>query len=52
MTHVGYLIAAWGGSLAAIAAYARYIVVKGRELTPQVPADRRRWSQTQGVDHV
>ncbi len=52
MTHVGYLVAGWGVSLAVIGLYARYVITKGRELTPLVPADKRRWTQSDGVDHV
>jgi len=43
MTHVGYIIAGWGISLGAIGLYAWSIVRRGRILSSQVPADKRRW---------
>ncbi len=52
MTHVGYLIAGWGGSLAAIGLYARYVVVKGKELTAEVPPGHRRWTEAEGAQRV
>jgi hypothetical protein len=39
-----YVIAAWLIVLGAFAAYAAVTVVRGRSLSKQVPAERRRWS--------
>ena len=46
MTHLGYLIAGWGISLTAIGTYAWTTVRRGRTLSMQVAADRRRWIQS------
>ena len=46
MTHLGYLIAGWGISLGAIGTYALTTVRRGRVLSTQVAADRRRWIQS------
>ncbi|MDQ2648254.1 MAG: heme exporter protein CcmD [Actinomycetota bacterium] len=44
MTHTGYVAAAWGASLVAIAAYALRTVRRGRALSRRVPPEDRRWS--------
>lgn len=44
MTHVGYLAAGWGISLAVLGAYAVRTVRRGRSLAAQVPPEERRWS--------
>lgn len=46
MTHLGYLIAGWGISLGAIGTYAWSTIRRGRTLSMQVAADRRRWIQS------
>lgn len=46
MTHLGYLIAGWGISLGTIGTYAWTTVRRGRSLSMQVAADRRRWIQS------
>lgn len=46
MTHVGYLIAGWGISLAAIGTYTWSVITRGRRLSTQVAADHRRWIQS------
>ena len=43
-THTGYIAAAWGGSLAVLAAYAVRTVRRGRSLSNRVPPEGRRWS--------
>ena len=48
MTHLGYLIAGWGIALGAIALYATSLIRRGKALSAQVPADRRRWISTNG----
>jgi hypothetical protein len=44
MTHVGYVAAGWGISLAVLGAYALRTVRRGRSLAAQVPPEDRRWS--------
>lgn len=46
MTHIGYLIAGWGISLTAIGTYTWSVVSRGKTLSGQVDADRRRWIQS------
>jgi len=46
MTHLGYLIAGWGISLAAIAIYAVSVIRRGKTLAARVPIERRRWITT------
>ena len=43
MTHLGYLLVGWGASLGCGAAYALYLVRRGRALSARVPVERRRW---------
>jgi hypothetical protein len=43
MTHVGYLVVGWGGSLAVLAAYASFLVMRGRAVAAGVPIERQRW---------
>jgi heme exporter protein CcmD len=43
-THAGYIAAAWGASLAVLAAYALRTVRRGRSLSRRVPPEDRRWS--------
>ena len=43
-THVGYLAAGWGISLAVLGAYAVRTVRRGRSLAARVPPEERRWS--------
>ena len=50
MTHLGYLIAGWGISLGAIGTYALTTIRRGRVLSMQVAADRRRWIQSNAND--
>lgn len=50
MTHVGYLIAGWGISLTAIGGYTWSVINRGRTLSGQVAADRRRWIQSNEED--
>ena len=44
MTHVGYVAAGWGISLAVLAAYAVRTVRRGKVLAERVPPEERRWS--------
>jgi hypothetical protein len=43
-THVGYLAAGWGISLAVLGAYTVHVLRRGRALAEQVPPEERRWS--------
>jgi hypothetical protein len=43
-THMGYLAAGWGLSLAVLGGYAIRTVRRGRALAAQVPPEERRWS--------
>jgi len=43
-THVGFLAAGWGISLAVFGAYALRTVRRGRSLAAQIPPEARRWS--------
>jgi hypothetical protein len=49
MTHLGYLIAGWGISLAVLGVYALHVVRRGRRLSALVP-DHRRWLESPGTD--
>lgn len=44
MTHVGYVTAGWGISLAVLGAYAWRTVRRGRALSARVAPEERRWS--------
>ncbi len=44
MTHVGYVAAGWGISLAVLGGYAVRTLRRGRTLAAQVPPEERRWS--------
>ena len=44
MTHVGYVAAGWGISLAVLGGYAVRTLRRGRALAAQVPPEERRWS--------
>lgn len=44
MTHAGYVAVTWGTTFLLIGGYARWLVVRGRRLSRQVPAEDRRWS--------
>ena len=41
---MGYVIAGYAITAGAVGGYAAWILVKGRRLSAQVPAERRRWS--------
>ncbi len=43
MSHVGYLIVGWGGSVVVLGAYALFLVMRGRAVAASVPIERRRW---------
>lgn len=43
MTHLGYVLGAWGLVLGTGALYAAYLMRRGRKLASRVPAERRRW---------
>ena len=43
MTHAGYIIAGWSVGLGTLALYGWSLVRRGRTLSRQVPAERRRW---------
>ena len=44
MTHVAYVVAGWGATTVAIALYAARVIRRGRQLSPLVPPENRRWS--------
>lgn len=52
MTHLGYILAAWGLTLGTGAVYALVLVRRGRSLARRVPAHRRRWMTAAGVGGV
>lgn len=43
MTHLCYVLGAWGLVLGTGALYAAYLMRRGRKLASRVPAGRRRW---------
>lgn len=43
-THLGYILAGWGCTVGAVAAYAVRTVRRGRALSAKVPAEDRRWT--------
>lgn len=45
MSNTASVLVAWIAVFGAIAAYAVYLIVRGRRLGRQVPPDRRRWIQ-------
>jgi heme exporter protein CcmD len=48
----GYIAVAWLVTFAVVAAYALWILRRGRELTEQVPEDERRWMTSRaGAGH-
>jgi hypothetical protein len=44
MTHVGFVLSSWIVGLGSLSAYTLWVLVRGRRLSNQVPAERRRWS--------
>lgn len=40
----GYVVAAYVAVFGTIIGYAAYVIVRGRRVTRQLPADERRWS--------
>lgn len=48
MTHLCYVLGAWGLVLGTGALYAIRLVYRGRKLASGVPAERRRWMSTSG----
>lgn len=49
MSHVGYLIAGWGGALGVLGLYAVSLIARGRTASARVPASRRRWMTSEGA---
>ncbi len=43
MTHIGYLVAGWSITVAAVGVYAGWVLMRGRALSRKVPKNRRRW---------
>ena len=43
MTHLGYLLAGWTIGLGTLGLYGWSLVRRGRAMSRQVPAERRRW---------
>lgn len=43
MSHAGYVLTGYVASLGSIGAYAWWVVRRGRNLAPRVPAERRRF---------
>ncbi len=50
MTHVGYLVAGWSISVAAVVTYAGWVLMRGRSLSRRVPENRRRWMTPDDTD--
>ncbi len=44
MTHAGFVISSWVVGLGGLGAYTLWVLIRGRKLSGQVPAERRRWS--------
>lgn len=49
MSHVGYLMVGWVGSLGVLGAYALSIVLRARAVSASVPPERRRWMTSEDV---
>jgi hypothetical protein len=43
MSDTAYIVAAWGGTFAAVGLYAFSVIRRGRRLSRIVPQDKRRW---------
>ncbi len=43
MTHVGYLVVGWGGTVLVLGGYALFLIMRGRTVAASVPVSRRRW---------
>ena len=43
MTHASFVFSGYGITLASLGAYAWWVVRRGRQLSRQVPSDRRRF---------
>ncbi len=52
MTHVPYLIAGWGISIAAVSLYAFSVMRRAKRLAALVPVDRRRWMTGDDADII
>ena len=46
MDYAGYVLAGWAIAAASIGGYAAWILRRARRVAEQVPADRRRWSDS------
>jgi hypothetical protein len=44
VSHLPYILVGWGIVLAALGGYAARLVIRGRQLSRQVPPERRRWA--------
>lgn len=52
MTHVAYLVAGWGITFIACAAYAFSVLRRARVLAARVPEERRRWMPSQDAERI
>ncbi len=52
MTHVPYLVAGWGISLAAIAFYAMSVLRRAKRVAARVPVHRHRWMTGDDADVI
>ncbi|HSL59437.1 MAG TPA: hypothetical protein VK866_16435 [Acidimicrobiales bacterium] len=44
MSHLPYVLVGWGIVLTTLGTYAARLVLRGRQLSRQVPPERRRWA--------
>ena len=52
MTHVGYLVAGWGISIAACAVFAVSVLRRAKRVAAQVPVERHRWMTGNDADVI
>lgn len=52
MTHLGFLVAGWGISLAAFAIYALSVMRRAKRLATLVPPERVRWMTGDDADVI
>ena len=44
MTHAAFVFTGWGVALVTLALYVRWVLARGRSLSPRVPPEQRRWT--------
>lgn len=50
MTHLNYIIAGWLITFLGIGLYISYVIAAAKRLSPQVPAEYRRWMESPNID--